>query len=96
MKKEILLIYPESREINRLKIEGRLDENGQPVRMTHYATCEMNDGRGNVIHIYENVFKSTLEASGEKVVIFDRQGNAFEVMPEDLHEMGATSEPYAV
>jgi hypothetical protein len=88
MKNKMIVIYPEDRELNRLRDEGLLDERGRPISLTHFVTSEMSD-RSHMIQIYDNVFLSPLHASREdSVVIFDRHGHAFEISPSDIEEMG--------
>jgi len=97
MKKTVLLVHPSSNELQRLKVQNLLDEKNRPVQMTHLTTCEMCDGAGHTIAVYENVFLSPLHGSSDdKVIIFDREGKAFEVSGEDTQIMGKPAEVYAV
>lgn len=96
MKKTILLVHPTGSEIQALKVDHLLDEKGRPVQMTHLTTCEMCDDAGHTIAIYENVFLSPLNCSARKVIIFDREGKAFEVSAEDIQLMGRPVEFHAV
>lgn len=97
MKKTIPLVHPTNKEIEILRNQNFLDEKNRPVRMTHLTTCEMCDETGHTIAIYENVFLSPLEgSSGDKAVIFDREGKAFEISEGDIQIMGRPAEVHAV
>ena len=98
MKKTILLVHPSHSELQRLKVQHLLDEKNRPVRMTHLTSWEMCcNGTGRTIAIYENVFLSPLHGSSDdKVIIFDREGHAFEVSEKDIQQIAIPTEVYAV
>lgn len=96
MKNTATSVCPEDYELRRLRAERLLDDKNRPIRMTHITTRELHDGEGHTIAIYENVFMSPLETSGDGLIIFDREGKAFEVSHKDVRPMERSHEVLAV